>query len=168
MKNKNLIYLYEIQLILKRFAGSFHSAQTSYIWRVGDKITDQKNCSHCSLLLDIQYSIFFSPFFSSKHFLPDFKLPGGCHVLIIEEINYAGGQKSYKQNLTKFYKFFKSSPTVVICIRSEVTRRDFSNLQIYCVVELGLPLVPVRSIHQIPQLVHQLILVDIFRKIFKF
>ena len=73
--------------------------------------------------------------------------------MIIEEINYAGGQKSYKQNLTKFYKFFKSSPTVVICIRSEVTRRDFSNLQIYCVVELGLPLVPVRSIRQIPQLV---------------
>jgi len=97
-------------------------------------------------------------FQNSKIFLPDFKLPGGCHVLIIEEINYVGGQKSYKQNLTKFYKFFKSTPTVVICIRSEVTRRDFSNLQIYCVVELGLPLVPVRSIHQIPQLVHQLIL----------
>ena len=109
----------------------------------------------------MKFHLFFSFFFRSKNFIPDFKLPGGCHVLIIEEINYAGGQKSYKQNLTKFYKFYKSTPTAVICIRSEVTARDFKDLQIYCVVELGLPLVPVRSIHQIPQLVHQLILVNI-------
>ena len=95
--------------------------------------------------------------------MADFKLPGGCFVCIITEADYIGDCKSFKLSLAKFYKSYKNS-AIVICVRTEASITDFGAVQTFCVIELGLPLIPVGNLDQIPQLVTQLILVRLFSK----
>jgi len=80
--------------------------------------------------------------------------------LIIPEIDYVSGQKEYKKNIAKFFKFVKGQSSFVICVRSEVTANDFTGVQTFCVIEVGLPLIPVRDLDQIPQQVQQIFLSD--------
>ena len=65
------------------------------------------------------------------------KLPTGSLILIIPEIDYVSGQKEYKKNIAKFFKFAKVQSSYVICVRSEVTANDFTGVQTFCVVEVG-------------------------------
>ena len=76
-------------------------------------------------------------YFRSNDFAADFKLPTGSHILIIPEIDYVSGQKEYKKNIAKFFKFAKVQSSYVICVRSEVTANDFTGVQTFCVVEVG-------------------------------
>jgi len=99
----------------------------------------------------------------SPNFVADFKLPGGCFVCIITEADYIGDCKSFKLSLAKFYKSYKNS-AIVICVRTEASITDFGAVQTFCVIELGLPLIPVGNLDQIPQLVTQLILTEPGRK----
>ena len=47
----------------------------------------------------------------------------------------------------------------MICVRTEAAISDFAEVQSFCVIELGLPLIPIADLDQIPQLLTQLILV---------
>ena len=83
---------------------------------------------------------------------------------MITEADYIGDCKSFKLSLAKFYKSYKNFTAVVICVRTEASITDFGPVQIFCVVELGLPLIPVNTLDQIPQLVIQLTLTEPVRK----
>jgi len=100
----------------------------------------------------------------SPNFIADFKLPGDCFVCLVSEADYIGDCKSFKRFVAKFYKSYKNSPVVIICIRSEAVLSDYSAVQTFCVVELGLPLIPIDNLDQIPQLLTQLILTEPGRK----
>jgi len=100
----------------------------------------------------------------SPDFVADFRLPGGCFVCLITEADYIGDCKSFKLSLAKFYKSYKNFTAVVVCVRTEASITDFGPVQTFCVIELGLPLIPVNTLDQIPQLVIQLTLTEPARK----
>jgi len=100
----------------------------------------------------------------SSNFVADFKLPGDCFVCVITEADYIGDCKSFRLSLAKFYKSYRKFSTVVICVRTEAAISDFAEVQSFCVIELGLPLIPIADLDQIPQLLTQLILTEPGRK----
>lgn len=89
----------------------------------------------------------------------DIELPGGIHILIITESDYKG-TNLYKRRIARFYKATKNfSSSIVICAKSASSAKDFKDLQIFCVVELGLPLIPIAEnidMH-LPQVISQLL-----------
>lgn len=91
-------------------------------------------------------------------FSADFKLLGGrCYILILTEADYIGNCKAYKVALARFYKNHKNSSPIVICLRSEASAPDFSLVQNFCVIELGLPVIPISDLKQVPQVISQVI-----------
>ena len=105
-------------------------------------------------------------FIRSPNFLADLKLPRGSTILIITETDYIGGCKLFKQTLAKFFKAHKAS-SIVICIRTEASSEDFALVQNFCVIELGLPLIPLNDLNQLPQLIGQILQVGFILHIFK-
>lgn len=93
----------------------------------------------------------------TPNFVADLKLPGDCFVLIIHETDYVGGCKDFKKKLAKFFKCYKTKQSIVICQRTEVTATEFVLVETFCVIDLGLPIIPVKNLDQIPQIIQQLI-----------
>ena len=112
------------------------------------------------------YTLIFSCYRSSN-FVADFKLPGNCFVCIITEADYISECKNYRVSLAKFYKSYRNLSTVVICVRTEAAITDFDEVQTFCVIELGLPLILIADLDQVPQLLSQLVLVRIFNSLLR-
>ena len=87
------------------------------------------------------------------------ELPSGTGVLILTEPEYAGGSHVYRRRLAKLYST-KKTDSAVICVRSDRTPfEDFQPVQTFCVIDLGLSLIPIsdqldrhlhRTIAQLP------------------
>lgn len=111
----------------------------------------------------------FSKLASTTDSESDIELPGGVHILIITESDYMG-TNTYKRRMARFYKATKNcSSSIVICAKSAISAKYFQDLQIFCVIELGLPLIPIADnidVH-LPQVIAQLVNVTDPRKIKK-
>ena len=86
-------------------------------------------------------------------------------MLILTEADYIGGNKAYKQRLAKFYKVHKTLKCTVICVRTELSSKDFFGVQNFTVIELGLSIIPISDLEgQLPQLLYQLIATEPVKK----
>lgn len=89
----------------------------------------------------------------------DLELPGGISILILTNTDYAAGTSIYKRRLARFYRAKIAPDSVVICARSPDSINYFNDVQNFCVIELGLPFIPITENlnHQITQVILQLI-----------
>lgn len=93
----------------------------------------------------------------------DIQLVGSLKILIITELDYIGGGNMYKRKLARFYKAKgEADSAAVICVKTNRSAQDFANVQTFCVIELGLPLIPISDNMDalIPQVISQLINVN--------
>ena len=106
----------------------------------------------------------------SGHFQPDFEIENGPSVVIITEPEYVGNCNLYRRRLAKFFSSKTAADLIVICVRSQQTPlEDFTAVQTFAVIELGLAFIPVSDNleRHLPQLIVQLICVQKRKNPFK-
>nr|XP_040583401.1 uncharacterized protein LOC121132031 isoform X1 [Lepeophtheirus salmonis] len=90
----------------------------------------------------------------------DFQTYPSNVLLLINEDDYVAESRTYKTKLAKFYNSVincEGLKGTVICVKSsDLTDTAFIALQTFCIIDLGLQIIPIRNIaSQLPQLLVQ-------------